>query len=381
MARPIPTPYQMPETPTTRSRLDNVLFYGVVALLAYLVFRIFEPFLAPLGWAGVMVVVFFPLHKRIERHMSRTSAALVSTITVTLILILPVLALVTLSVSEAANVVHSLAPSFTTGWPKMSDLQNLSDLSNLPGPLGQAGAWLDSKLPSQHAADIVNWAQRAAIYAASFLGSKLGSVFRNAILFLFDLFVTLFALFYIFRDADWIVASFRRLLPFAPTARDRILNEARELINASVTTSLVIGAVHGLIGGIAFAAVGIGAPVFWGVVMAFLSMLPVVGAWPIWLPAAIYLFSTGHWERAVILLILSAVVAGTADYVLRPLLIGNRSQLSGLVIFVAVLGGVAVFGPLGIVLGPIVIATATSLFSGTTRSTGHAEGPAVAHTS
>jgi predicted PurR-regulated permease PerM len=371
----------MPETPTTRSRLDNVLFYGVVALLAYLVFRIFEPFLAPLGWAGVLVVVFFPLHKRLERRMSRTSAALLSTFAVTLVLIIPVLALVTLSVSEAGGVIHSLAPSFANGWPSMSDLQGLSDLSNLPGPLGQAGAWLDSKIPSQHAADIVGWAQRAAIYAASFLGSKLGSVFRNAILFLFDLFVTLFALFYIFRDADWIVASFRRLLPFQPAARDRILNEARELINASVTTSLVIGAVHGFIGGIAFAAVGLGAPIFWGVMMAFLSMLPVVGAWPIWLPAAVYLFATGHWERAVILLILSAAVAGTADYVLRPLLIGNRSQLSGLVIFVAVLGGVAVFGPLGIVLGPIVVATATSLFSGTTRTTGHAEGPAVAHTS
>jgi predicted PurR-regulated permease PerM len=369
----------MPETQATRSRLDNVLFYGIVALMAYLVFRIFEPFLAPLGWAGVLVVVFYPMHKRLERRMSRNTAAVVSTLGVTLILILPVLALAALSVSEAAGVVHSLAPSFSAGWPSLSDLSGLSDLSSLPGALGRAGAWIDSKLPAQHTSAIVGYAQRAAIYAASFLGSKLGSVFRNAIVFLFDLFVTLFALFYIFRDADWIVANFRRLLPFPPAARDRILNESRELINASVTTSLAIGAVHGVVGGVAFALVGIGAPVFWGVVMAFLSMLPVVGAWPVWVPAAIYLFATGHWGRAIVLLALSAVIAGGADYVLRPLLIGNRSQLSGLVIFVSVLGGIAVFGPLGIVLGPIVVATATSLLSGASATAKHSESSAITH--
>jgi predicted PurR-regulated permease PerM len=375
----------MAETHTTRSRLDNVLFYGVVALLAYLVFRVFEPFLAPLGWAGVLVVVFYPVHKRLERRIGRsTGAALISTFAVTLILILPVLALVALSVHEAAEVVRSLAPSFTSGWPRLSDLSeysSVSDLSSLPGPLGQAGAWLDSKLPSQHAAEIVSMAQRAVIYAASYLGSRLGSIFRNAIVFFFDLFVTLFALFYIFRDADWVVTNFRRLLPFSPAARERILTEARELINASVTTSLVIAAIYGVVGGITFAALGLGAPVFWGAVMAFLSMLPVVGAWPVWLPSTVYLFATGHAERAIVLLAVAAAIIGVTDYVVRPMLVGKCTELSGLVVFISVLGGVAVFGPLGIVLGPIVVATATSLFTAASHDSSHGEGPAVAHKS
>ena len=378
----------MPESHTTRSRLDNVLFYGVVALLTYLVYCIFAPFLAPLGWAGVLVVVFYPIHKRLERRIGHSNAAaLVSTLAVTLILILPVLALVVLSVHEASGVVHNLAPSFTSGWPSLADLSNfrsVSDLSTLPGPLGQAGAWLDAKLPSQHAADIVSMVQRSIIYAASFVGSRLGSIFRNAIVFFFDLFVTLFALFYIFRDTDWVVANFRRLLPFSPAARERILSEARELINASVTTSLVIAAIYGVVGGTAFAVLGLGAPIFWGVVMAFLSMLPVVGAWPVWLPSTIYLFSTGHAGRAIVLLAVALVIIGVTDYVVRPMLVGKCTELSGLVVFISVLGGVAVFGPLGIVLGPIVVATATSLFSGASRDSGaspHGEGPAVAHTS
>jgi predicted PurR-regulated permease PerM len=209
-------------------------------------------------------------------------------------------------------------------------------------------------------------------------------VFRNAIVFVFDLFVTLFALFYIFRDADWIVASFRRLLPFPPAARERILTEARDLINASVTTSLVIAAIYGVVGGVTFAALGLSAPVFWGVVMAFLSILPLIGAWPVWLPATIYLFSIGHLERAIVLLAVAVLIIGVTDYVVRPLLVGKSTELSGLVVFISVLGGVAVFGPLGLVLGPIVVATATSLFSGashTSPASPHGEGPAVVHTS
>jgi predicted PurR-regulated permease PerM len=377
----------MPDPRTTRSRLDNMLFYVVVALMTYFVFRIFEPFLAPLGWAGVMVVVFYPIQERLERRMRPSSAALISTFGVTLILILPVLALVALSVHEASGVVHSIAPSFANGWPTLSDVSNYSgitDLSSLPGPIGRAGAWLDAKFPAYHAVDIVAMAQRAVIYAAGFVGSRLGSVFRNAIVFVFDLFVTLFALFYIFRDADWIVANFRRLLPFPPAARERILTEARDLINASVTTSLVIAAIYGVVGGIAFAALGLGAPIFWGVVMAFLSMLPVVGAWPVWLPSTIYLFSTGHWGRAIALLAVAVVIIGVTDYVVRPLLVGKCTELSGLVVFISVLGGVAVFGPLGLVLGPIVVATATSLFSGASHASAaspQGEGPAVAHSS
>jgi predicted PurR-regulated permease PerM len=118
--------------------------------------------------------------------------------------------------------------------------------------------------------------------------------------------------------------------------------------------------------------------------MAFLSMLPVVGAWPVWLPSTIYLFSTGHAGRAVALLAVALVIIGVTDYVVRPMLVGKCTELSGLVVFISVLGGVAVFGPLGIVLGPIVVATATSLFSGASRDSGaspHGEGPAVAHTS
>jgi predicted PurR-regulated permease PerM len=116
-----------------------------------------------------------------------------------------------------------------------------------------------------------------------------------------------------------------------------------------------------LICGGAFAVVGLGSPVFWGAVMAFLSLLPVVGAWPVWIPATVWLFSTGHAGRALVLMAICGVLGSTADNILRPLILGGRSSLNGLLVFISVLGGIAVFGVLGIVLGPIVVATAVGI--------------------
>jgi predicted PurR-regulated permease PerM len=193
------------------------------------------------------------------------------------------------------------------------------------------------------------------------MATELGRVIRNIIVFLFELFVMLFALFYFLRDGESMVRRFRLFLPFEETMTDRMLTEARELIFASVTTSLVIAAVQGMICGGAFGIVGLGSPVFWGVVMGFLSLLPVVGAWPVWIPAAIWLFSTGHAGRAVILIAICGALGGTIDNVLRPILLGGRASLNGLLVFISVLGGIAVFGVLGVVLGPIVVATAVGI--------------------
>src|ERR1700686_2389323 len=140
-----------------------------------------------------------------------------------------------------------------------------------------------------------------------------------------------------------------------------MLSEARELIFASLTTSLVIAAVQGILCGGAFAIVGLSSSLFWGVVMAFLSLLPVVGAWPVWIPATILLFSTGHIIRGLILIGICGGLGATIDNILRPVLLGGRSSLNGLLVFISILGGIAVFGVLGVVLGPIVLATAVGV--------------------
>ena len=329
------------------NRFSNVLFYGVVLCLGYFVFRVFEPFLVPLGWAAVFGVIFYSLNKRFERKWGRTQSAVLITLGVTLILIVPVLLLAAMFVREgiaAALDIQTAMAGGGYGW------------------LNHAWGWIASKIAAGGIAlDLPGLVRQGAGQAGEYMATELGRVIRNIVVFLFELFVMLFALFYFLRDGDSILGRFRLFLPFEETMTERMLAEARELIFASVTTSLVIAGAQGTICGGAFAIVGLDSPIFWGVVMGFLSLLPVVGAWPVWIPAAIWLFSTGHAGRAIILIAICGALGATIDNILRPVLLGGRASLNGLLVFISVLGGIAVFGVLGVVLGPIVVATTVGI--------------------
>jgi predicted PurR-regulated permease PerM len=329
---------------TAEERFGGVLFYGVVLSLVYLVFRIFQPFLLPLGWAAVFAVIFYSLNKKLEQRWGGTVSASVSTAGVTLILIVPILITAMLFVHEGIDATRGVEASMAAG-----------DY----GWITRVWQWIALHAAAQGARiDLPGLVRQGASRFGEYMASELGAVIRNIVVFFFELFVMLFALFYFFRDGDAILLRFRGLLPFEENMRERMLGEARDLIFASVTTSLVIAAVQGLICGGAFAIVGLGSPVFWGVLMAFLSLLPVVGAWPVWIPGAIWLFSTGHSGRAVLLIGICGGIGATIDNILRPALLGGRASLNGLLVFISVLGGIAVFGILGVVLGPIVVATA-----------------------
>jgi len=329
------------------NRLGNVLFYGAVLCLAYFVIRVFQPFLTPLGWAAVFGVIFYSLNRRLERKWGSTRSALLVTLGVTVTLIVPVLLLAALFVREGISAVRGIQEAVAHG---------------RYGWFGHAWGWFASSMAAEGVTvDLPGLVRQGAGRAGEYMATGLGAIIRDVVLFLFELFVMLFALFYFLRDGDKILHRFRRLLPFNETMTERMLAEARELIFASVTTSLVIALVQAILCGGAFAVVGLGSPIFWGVVMGFLSLLPVVGAWPIWIPAAIWLVSTGHVGRAVILAIICGALGGVIDSILRPALVGGRASLNGLLVFISVLGGIAVFGVLGVILGPIVVATAVGI--------------------
>ena len=324
--------------------LSAIFFYGALFVLGWLVFLIFQPFLVPLGWAGVLAVLFYGPYQRLARHWGPTRAAAAGTASVTLILIVPALFLMLLFAREATQAIQALRNGATAGqfewvnriWNRLA--VRLGDTeTNLPAML-----------------------QRWAESAASFLAARLGTVVRNLAVFVFELFVTLFALFFFFRDGETILAFVRRIQPFEEKIWDRILNQTRDLIHASVAVTALIAATQGCLGGIAFAIVGIGSAVFWGVLMAFLSLLPVVGSWPVWVPAAVWLFATGHVARGAVLVGICLGLVGTIDNFMRPYLMSGHARLNALLVFISVLGGIAAFGLLGVVLGPIVVAAAMS---------------------
>jgi predicted PurR-regulated permease PerM len=334
---------------TTSDRLTTVLSYGVLLLLFYLVFRIYEPFLSALGWAAILVIFFYPLHRRLAVRFSQSRAAVLSTLTVTILLIVPAILITSLFVREAVSISRGVQHSLVE--------------QHAPA-IAKAWSWIAHHVPGLDPnADVFDMLEQGIEKQAGFLAQRLGTVLANIAAFLFDLFVMIFAMFYFFRDAGQIMRGVRGILPFDREHREAMLKQAGDLISASVMTSLVIAAIQGALGGLGFAIVGLPAPIFWGVAMAFFSLVPVVGSGLIFVPASLWLLFTGHWGRAITLLVICAVVSTVLDNVLRPLLLGGRTELSALVVFISVLGGVSLFGMLGLVLGPILVATAASILN------------------
>jgi predicted PurR-regulated permease PerM len=209
--------------------------------------------------------------------------------------------------------------------------------------------------------DLIGTLRQGAERIASFVASSLGSLLKNLFSFLVNLFILLFALFFVFRDGEGLLRTVRHLIPFEREIQEDMLKESRDLIFASVAVAILIAAIQGALGGLAFELTGLPGPVFLGVLVAFFSIVPVVGSSLIWVPAAAWLAFNGHWGKALVIVVICGGVAGLADNIVRPLLLRNRTRLNDLLLFVSILGGLNVFGLLGLVVGPTIVAAALGI--------------------
>ncbi|MGA2508646.1 MAG: AI-2E family transporter [Candidatus Acidiferrales bacterium] len=328
-----------------QKRLGALLFYGIIILLVFGVYLVFASFLVPLAWAAVLVVVSYPVYERLARRRGSTVAAAVMTAAVTLILIVPVILIMIAFVRQGFGAAQSIRLQLSSGhWAWLND------------------HWtrVQQRFPETNLQDLTATLRQYGEQAAGFVAARLGTIVRHTAEFLFHLGVTILAIFYLFRDGGSMVARLREILPFESSHRDRMLTNARDLIFASVISSLAAAAAHAILGGLAFAAAGISAPIFWGVMMGFFSFVPIVGSALIWVPVAISLIAGGHTVKGILLVIFCVVIVGLVDNFIRPWLISGRTEMGGLVVFISVLGGISVFGLLGVVLGPIIVATAVS---------------------
>jgi len=334
---------------TTSDQLTTVLSYGALLLLGYLVYEITEPFLVPLAWSAVVAIFFYPLHQRVVKRFKPNSAALLSTLGVTVLLIVPALLLLFYTARQAID----------AGAKAQVVLQS-PDKAVVPT---QILDWVKRHLPdSLQEVDLAATARTGAAKAGGFLAAKVGGLVKNIFSFFLDLFVLLFALFFMFRDGEEVARAVRHFLPFDVSIQEDMMRESRELIFASVAVGLLIAAIQGALGGLAFTLAGIGTAIFWGVLIAFFSMVPVVGSALVWVPAALWLLLTGHIGKGLMVLAICGVVAGVADNIVRPLLLRNRTHLNELLLFISVLGGIQVFGLLGLVAGPTIVAAAMGVF-------------------
>lgn len=322
-----------------------VALLATMAIVLYLCWLIIQPFIDVVLWGTVLAMVSYPAYLKLRgRGHSAHMAAALTTILVVLVVLIPAAFVTTAVVKQASGAVHLVHQELNhQGGP-------YSQLVDRLEPYIDVGPLRDPKLLGEKVSSI-----SGAIATRTFglLGGILGAIVQ--------IFFVLFTLYYLLRDADQIVPAVRRSLPLPPEQADVVFKRTHEVITASVNGVLVISAIQGALGTIGFYIAGLPSPLLWGTVMFLLSMIPMLGAFLVWIPAALYLMAIGRWPMAIFMTVWGGLVIGMIDNVLRPKLVGQRARLHELIIFFTVLGGLQVFGVLGLFVGPVVAAIALAL--------------------
>lgn len=317
-----------------------ILTVLLTAVLVYLCWQMVQPFITTLLWSIVLTIIAMPIHKRLRKWgHGPTVAALITLLFVIIVVVIPMFFLAKAMVGEAADAIPTMQ-------------QGLNDLMK---PESRVSQWLAHHPTIKQYVEPANFGDHIKTIGINLSGQAFGLV-GNVLLVVAQVGLVLFTTFYMLRDTEGLAAGAKRLLPLSAQQTDEIIKAVMGIISASLKGTVMIAAIQGLMGGITFACLGLPSPLLWGVFMFITSMLPVVGSSIIWGPTAAYLALTGSYPRAIILVVIGAGVIGTVDTLLRPVLVGKRTRMHELVVFFAVLGGLKVFGVLGIIMGPVVVA-------------------------
>ncbi len=325
---------------------------AITLIALYLCWLIISPFVDVILWAGVLAIIAYPYHIRMcDRGMKPWLSALVSTLGVVLVVLIPVIVIVILVAAQVPDAIKQVTTIVETakGWVSPE-----SRIYGLVDPYFDLDWMKDPELVKQRTkALLAPLTSSAATLATAAVASIAGTVIQICF--------ALFTLFYFLRDTTEIRTSVFEMLPLEREQSKDVFKRCREIIQASVQGVIFIAGIQGMLGAIGFWVLGVPSAVLWGVVMFILSMVPALGAFLVWVPAAIYLFATGAWIKGIILVIWGGVVIGSVDNFLRPKLVGKKTGMHDLVIFFSVLGGLQVFGILGLFVGPVVVAVALAI--------------------
>lgn len=357
---------------TNEHHVERAFFFALLFAVTLALLWLIRGFLQPIFWAIALGIVVYPLHARlVPRFGNRPSlAAGISVAVVVGLVIVPLAGIAAAVTTEAA----ALYARLDTGQLGIRDLysrveHSIPQIGSVLTSLGIDAARLESQLST------------AAVTASRFVASRALALGQDTVRVTVFFFLMLYLLFFFLRDGERLLAGLVRALPLGDQRELHLLERFAEVSRATIKGTLVVGIVQGAIGGIAFAALGLGAPVLWGVVMALLSILPAVGAALVWLPAAIVLIASGSVTAGIVLVLIGVFVIGLVDNLLRPILVGRDTRMPDYLILLSTLGGLAAFGLAGIIIGPIVAAFFLSVWQMAEQEFGPMPAPTAAHTS
>ncbi|MBT3067527.1 AI-2E family transporter [Rhodoferax sp. U11-2br] len=340
-------PEPTPLTPRDNKRaLPTLLLLVSAALMLILL-----PFYGALMWGVIIALLFTPLFVwLLPRVGQRPSVAALLTMLVVLVIVVLPLALIAASLVQEAALVYSQLQS-----------GELDPALYFRGLFNALPNWATSVL-DRFGLVSFNTLQRrltaTLTQGAQVIATQTFSIGQNTFEFVASVFITLYLAYFLIRDGQSVSVALRRALPLAPEHKTVLLDTFSTVVRATVKGNLLVAAIQGALGGLGFWALGVSAAVLWAVLMAFLSLLPSVGAALVWAPVAVYFLLVGELGKSVALVAYGMLVIGLVDNLLRPMLVGKDTRLPDYVVMITTLGGMAVFGINGFVLGPVIAAMA-----------------------
>ena len=336
---------------------ERVLAVAGLGLLAVLLYRILEPFFAPMAWAIFLSFLLQPAQARLTSWLRGRDwlAAFALTLVVLLMFVGPLTAIAIAFARQASDLAVMLQQ-----WLGQQEARSLADLSHLP-VIGSALAMLD-QYAHVSAVEVQAWLLAGGKRLLERLAAMGGTAFLGAVGTVLSFTAMLFLLFFFIRDGRAMANAAIRLVPIEPERREDLAARLAAVTHAVVRGTVLTAIIQGLLLGIGFAIVGLPAPVVFGVIGAVLSVVPFGGTALVWVPAVAVLLAQGRYTAAIALVVVGAIVS-SVDNFLKPLLISGRAFVPTLAVFIGVIGGLAAFGVIGLFLGPVVIALVLALVS------------------
>jgi predicted PurR-regulated permease PerM len=328
----------------SRDRVMAMVLIAATLITFYLCYLVLSPFLPALAFALALAVVARPLHVWLAGRIRHQGfAAGVTVAVVALLIVVPTLFVMQNIVGEAIDASRLAQRELSDGrvW---ETIEKYPQIASLYG-------WIAERV------DLGGIAQQAA----GFLSASTMTLLGGSVSAIVNVLITFFSLFFFLRDRDTMLKMLRSLAPLSRREADRMLGRVTDTIRATVFGTLVVAAIQGALGGLMFWWLGLPGPVLWGSVMALLSVVPVLGAFIVWIPAAIFLAIGGEWTKAIILTVWGSLVVGFIDNLLYPILVGRKLRMHTLPVFFSIVGGLVAFGTAGLILGPLVLAVAAAL--------------------
>lgn len=321
----------------SRNHVHTLVMMMVTIAGIYVCYLLAAPFIPAFAWALALAVLFTPLHRWLESKVkSPNLAATICVIVAALIVVVPAMFVAERIISEATRGAANINAMVETGeWRRTFESHPL---------LAPLGHWIERQFDLP---EIVTT-------ATSWLTSTAASFVQGSVLQLIGLVLTFYIFFYFLRDRKALLESIRSLSPLSEADMNRMFAGVSDTVHATLYGTFAVAVVQGALGGLMFWWLDLPTPLLWGIVMALLAVVPVLGAFIIWIPAAIFMVLEGSGGKALLLTLWGTVVVGGIDNLLYPMLVGKRLKMHTVIAFVSLVGGLIIFGPSGLILGPII---------------------------